>query len=193
MILGTPNGEAVAQRRLQTLADALGDRDLEHEVNQAARLLRAELPALPDYAALDADHQAFYDVATGLRAAMNLLAPAILRANEGLAKLKTPEFEYTFTVPSRADREGWAEEVAQAVGHLVRLAQGLEPARPRRPFSMFAAAGVAQARARRRYSLAGVLRLYVPDGWLYYGAFGVFGDDGGLADDGCPADDGRPG
>ena len=179
--LGTEGGVAIATRRLQSLAGGLGALDLQSEVDQAALLLRAQLPDLPDYPDLTAEQKVYYDIATGLRAATALLAPAILRANDGMAKLKTPEFEYTFTVPSLAEREGWAAEIAQAVGYLVTLAQSLVPSVPRPRFSMFAAAGVATARARRQYSLGGVLRLYVPGDWLYggfyEGAFTVFAED----------------
>lgn len=175
--LGTENGVQVAKRRLQTLADSLAALDLEQEVDQAARLLRAELPDLPDYPALDAAHQMYYDIATGLRAATALLSPAILRANEGVAKLKTPEFEYTFIVPSLTEREGWAAEIEQAVGYLVKLVQSLTPPRRRQHFSMFGAAGVARQRARREYSLGGIMRLYVPGDWFYDGAFTIIGPD----------------
>ena len=175
--LGTANGVQVAKRRLQTLADSLAALDLEQEVNQAARLLRAEMPTLPDYRALDDDHQAYYDVATGLQAATVLLSPAILRANDGLAKLKTPEFEFTFTAPTPAERQGWTEEIERAVGYLVKLVQSLEPPRWRQGFSMFGAAGVARARQRREYSLGAIMRLYVPNDWYYDGAFSVVGPD----------------
>ncbi len=177
--LGTQNAVRIAQRRLQTLADTLAAVDLEQEVDQAARLLGAELPDLPDYAKLDVAHQMYYDIATGLRAAAALLSPAILRANEGVAKLKTPEFEYTFTVPSLAEREAWAAEIEQAVGYLVKLVQSLAPPRRRQGFSMFGAAGVGRARARREYSLRNILRLYVPGDWFYDGAFSIIGPDFG--------------
>lgn len=183
--LGTENGKALAKRRLQSLAEGLGETDVADEVDQAALLLRAQLPDLPDYSALTQAQKAYYDVATGLRAATVLLAPAILMANNGQAKLKTPEFEYTFNVPSLAEREGWQAEISQAVGYLVTLAQSLatpSPARPR--MGMFGAAGVARARARREYSLSGLLRLYVPGGWLYAGAFTIF-PDGERPGDGC--------
>ena len=184
--LGTEGGTAIAKRRLQSLAEGLGENDLGSEIDQAARLLRAELPDLPDYSKLTDDQKVYYDIATGLRAATALLAPAILMANNGQAKLKTPEFEYTFNVPSLAEREGWAREIAQAVGYLVTLAQSLVPAVRRPRASMFGAAGVARARARREYSLPGLLRLYVPGDWLYSGAFTIFPEG---EDCPTPADD----
>ena len=170
----TEGARLLAQRRLQGLADGLESDDLDAEIRLAAVLLAAELPELPDYLLLDAAHQAFYDVATGLRGAMTLLVPAILAANDGVAKLKTPEFEYTFTVPPPAERERWAAEIAQAVGYLEQLCR--PPRRPRRTFSMFGAAGVAGARERqerRLWSEGEIVRLLVPDGWLYDTAFGA--------------------
>ncbi len=175
--LATAEGVEIARRRLASLVDDLGALDLEQEVDQAALLLRAQLPDLPDYTALSRTDQTYYDIATGLQAATVLLSPAILRANNGLAKLKTPEFEYTFTVPSVAEREGWAAEIERAVGYLVKLVQSLAPPRRRPAFSMFGAAGVARARAKREYSLGGIMRLYVPEGWFYDGAFTISGPD----------------
>ena len=170
--LGTAGGLRIAQRRLQSLADGLAQIDLEEEVDQAAHMLRNELPSLPDYLTLPEEYKGSYDIATGLQAAATLLLPAVLRANDGLAKLKTPEFEYTFTVPSPAEREAWATEITRAIGHLVAYVRGLAPPRQRQRFSMFAAAGVARVRERREYSEAAILRLYIPNGWLYDGRFG---------------------
>ena len=165
--LSTANGVQVAKRRLQTLADNLGDLDLEQEVDQAALLLQGELSGLPDYRLLPEAEQGYYDVATGLSGASALLMPAILKANDGLAKLKTPEFEYTFTVPSAADRQDWAAKVAQAVELLARYVRSLNPPRQKSTFSMFGAAGVARARQREwaAFDTGGYLGHFFPAGW----------------------------
>ena len=174
MTLGTANAEGVALRRLQTFAANIAPADLGAEITVAARLLRAELPSLPDYPELDEDHQAYYDLAVGLTAAMSLLAPAIAAANDGIAKLKTPDYEYTFAVPDPAERGRWAEEVARAVGYLVKLVRNAQPApRPRRQFHMFGAAGVARQRERHWKRGADVVRLLIPDGWVYGSWFGA--------------------
>ncbi len=165
--LSTAGGLRVAERRLQSLSEELGEVDLEEEVDQAALMLRGELPLLPDYPALPEDQQGFYDVATGLGGASALLMPAILKANDGLARLKTPEFEYTFTVPSVADRQAWATEVAQAIELLVRYVRSLNPPRHKPAFIMFGAAGVARARAREQatFDTGGCLCRFLPLGW----------------------------
>lgn len=165
--LGTAGGLRVAERRLQTLADSLGELHLEEEVDQAARLLRGELPLLPDYNALPEDQKGFYDIATGLQGASALLMPAILSANDGLARIKTPNYEYTFTVPTPAEREAWAGEIADAAEYLTRYVRSLNPPKRKSDFSMFGAAGVARARARdwAVFDRAGYIRRLLPLGW----------------------------
>ena len=167
MTLGTTGGLRVAQRRLQTLADALAEIDLDEEVDQAARLLQGELPTLPDYLLLPEAERGYYDVVTGLSGASALLMPAILKANDGLARLKTPNYEYQFTVPSAADRQAWAAEVAQATLLLARYVRSLNPSRQRPAFCLFGAAGVARARAREQaaFDTGGYLGHFFPAGW----------------------------
>lgn len=173
--LGTSGGLRIAQRRLQSLADGLAELDLEEEVDQAARMLRTQLPTLPDYLALPEDLKGSYDIATGLQAAMVLLSPASTRINKGLTKLREGDEERTFAVLPLTERERWAEEVSRAVGHLIVFLRGLTPPRCRQKFSMFGAAGVARVRERREYSEDTILRLYIPNGWLYDGRFSDIG------------------
>lgn len=165
--LGTAGGLRVAERRLQTLADGLGELHLEEEVDQAARLLRGELPLLPDYLALPEDQKGFYDIATGLQGASALLMPAILSANDGLAKLREGDEERTFMVPTPAEREAWAAEIAVASEYLTRYVRSLNPPKRKSDFSMFGAAGVARARAREwaAFDSASYLRRFMPAGW----------------------------
>lgn len=164
--LGTDGANAVARRRLQSVAASLGETDVDQEVELAARLLRRQIPNLPDYSALSDDGRAFYDLIVGLSAAIHLLGPAIAAANDGMAKLKTPEFEYTFSVPALAERDGWSAEIAQAFNALVQLVR-VPAQRVRRGGTMFGAAGIARQRERCDVMPVPDYRLLLQAGWLY--------------------------
>lgn len=144
-------------------ATRLGD-DLLAEVDRAATALRGRFRCIAAYPLLTPADQGWFDQAAGLMAAITLLAPAMGQANDGLAKLKTPEFEYTFSPPDPAEEQRWLFELTGIVSNIrcVRAARVQIAA----SINLFGAVGRTRTRqSSGRYALPAMIASLLPAGW----------------------------
>lgn len=153
-----------AHRRLKPFAAGIDPDDLTAELTQSSLLIRTKYPSIGAYDALTGTDQEWFDTAVGTLTAIMLLGNAVLTSNNGLTQLQTPDFKYTFAVPSDDQQTMLTAQLQQAIGFIASVRSGR--ASVAAATSVFGVAGKSRTRQEAgRSSLPHMIQTLLPSGW----------------------------
>jgi hypothetical protein len=165
----------IAMSRLGYFASAIAPDDLSANLDESSSAIRAKWPCVGEYDSILPADQAWFDTATGVMAAMTLIAAAITSQNDGMTSFKTDQQQSVFvSAPSLDEQVKWQNELAEAISFISCIRASLTASAA--SYSMFTLTGrTRQRESNCRLDISGIL----PVGWgLLFGSPFVNNDAG---------------